>query len=264
MIGMYPVGFFNNELQRHKIEYILSSNYDLFLPESGSFTWVNNSLYPSRISRWNAMMPSTNYLARPSGFSTDDAAPYFNSENVFFDGYIDNGFTPENQIQRLGYLDYDQPTVFCVIVWDTPRAGPIVCLSGLSLSLDQSPTTSKGRVRLSSGTETVYLENEGVDTGKQCTCFWYNNATKTVSMTTNGGSVASATVADAAISSTMVILAHDNESIGNSQLFVYGLATGTSIPTNEDRQKIEGYFCHRFSLSEELPEGHPYKNSPPL
>lgn len=35
-------------------------------------------------------------------------------------------------------------------------------------------------------------------------------------------------------------------------------------PSTADRQRIEGYCCHRRGLSQNLPASHPYRNAPPL
>ena len=35
------------------------------------------------------------------------------------------------------------------------------------------------------------------------------------------------------------------------------------IPSQEDRQKIEGYLAHKWDLAANLPDGHPYKNAAP-
>jgi hypothetical protein len=37
----------------------------------------------------------------------------------------------------------------------------------------------------------------------------------------------------------------------------------SSVPTELNRQKIEGYLAHKWALSNELPVTHPYKNTPP-
>jgi len=31
-----------------------------------------------------------------------------------------------------------------------------------------------------------------------------------------------------------------------------------------ERQKLEGYFAHRWGIENSLPSGHPYKSTPPL
>ena len=37
-----------------------------------------------------------------------------------------------------------------------------------------------------------------------------------------------------------------------------------SAPTQEQRQRIEGYLAHTWGLTANLPAGHPYKAAPPL
>jgi hypothetical protein len=33
--------------------------------------------------------------------------------------------------------------------------------------------------------------------------------------------------------------------------------------STDDRQKLEGYCCHKYGIEDQLPAGHPYKTSPP-
>jgi hypothetical protein len=37
----------------------------------------------------------------------------------------------------------------------------------------------------------------------------------------------------------------------------------SSTPSNDDRQKMEGYLAHKWGLDGNLPSGHPYKSAPP-
>lgn len=41
------------------------------------------------------------------------------------------------------------------------------------------------------------------------------------------------------------------------------LVLGTTVSTDE-RQKVEGYFAHKWGITAILPSGHPYKSSPPI
>ena len=37
-----------------------------------------------------------------------------------------------------------------------------------------------------------------------------------------------------------------------------------AVPTNDNRQRLEGYLAHKWGLTANLPAGHPYKTNPPM
>ena len=51
---------------------------------------------------------------------------------------------------------------------------------------------------------------------------------------------------------------------GFADVYLACLVVGSgSIPTMEERQKLEGWAAHKYHLTENLPSGHPYKNLVP-
>jgi hypothetical protein len=64
---------------------------------------------------------------------------------------------------------------------------------------------------------------------------------------------------------TDVYIGRDRDIAGRGWLGSIGEIIATpSVPSNDVKQKLEGYLAHKWSLTANLPAGHPYKNSPPV
>ena len=55
---------------------------------------------------------------------------------------------------------------------------------------------------------------------------------------------------------------YDNGNVGGSAT-QYEVVVLPTIPTDAEREKLEGYLAHKWGLSANLPDGHPYKNAAP-
>jgi len=92
----------------------------------------------------------------------------------------------------------------------------------------------------------------------------FDDATNTVEIFVNGTSGGSAINAAASPSAggTYALGAR-----GGGSFFMAGdiaqEIVGDRAWSTTDRQKLEGYFAHRFGLTGNLPGGHPYKTTPP-
>lgn len=55
-----------------------------------------------------------------------------------------------------------------------------------------------------------------------------------------------------------------DNSVGNASIFdLHDLILFQNTPSTSERQKAEGYFAHKHSITSKLPSGHPYKSSAP-
>ncbi|MFU8781231.1 MAG: hypothetical protein ACNA71_09450 [Kiritimatiellia bacterium] len=50
---------------------------------------------------------------------------------------------------------------------------------------------------------------------------------------------------------------------GSMRLDLREVVVATKVLSQEEREKVEGYLAHKWSLAAVLPEGHPYKSAPP-
>lgn len=55
-----------------------------------------------------------------------------------------------------------------------------------------------------------------------------------------------------------------SSSLAFMNMTLKGLAILPATVSEIDRQKMQGYLCHRYNLSNILPSNHPYKTTPPL
>ena len=55
---------------------------------------------------------------------------------------------------------------------------------------------------------------------------------------------------------------YDNSNGGGSATH-YEVVVLPTIPTDQEREKLEGYLAHKWGLTANLPDGHPYKNAAP-
>lgn len=188
--------------------------------------------------------------------STGNLQSIYNPNKVIFDGIDDC-------MDASGYSPYGNMTVYFVVA--NKRASIPANSGDVLLTIDSGENQSTGfRIMTSNTWET--------GSSRRISCNAYGSP---VSIYANGYSTAQTFAQNEAFIGAVLMNPTStglnlriNKSCAPNEWFpgnhdVYEIAIVNRQDNATDRQKMEGYFAHKWGLTSKLPSDHPYKTNPP-
>jgi hypothetical protein len=238
------------------------NNLSLWLDAAdfGSFTMTG-----SNISQWNDKSGNAKHAVQ----STGSNQPTYSNSNVFFDGAA--------EYMEVSALTVRPANIFAVVRANNTTSGQMHIVrygrnpgTSFEFLLRQTNADVVGIWGYGTSSNLLSLTGSGSGTtSRQILTSTWNGTV--ANLYVNGSSVASSNRSDSQFVGTSLIrigasFSTDSDTASPSLLWngsMNELLLFNQTPSQEERQKLEGYLAWKWGIQASLPSSHPFKNIPP-